>query len=79
MNKNLNFCQFKVLFKATNKFKNYFRFKDQVPETLPETNRHMKVRVSEHQSVSPRNGKPIKGTLSTSVRDHMYICDHQVA
>ena len=39
----------------------------------------MKVRVSEHQSVSPRTGKRVKGTLSTSVRDHMPDCDHRVA
>ena len=41
--------------------------------------RHMKVRISEHQGVSPRTGKPIKGTLSTSVRDHMLNCNHRVA
>ena len=29
-------------------------------------------------SVSPRTGKPVKGTLSTSVRDHMLVCDHKV-
>ena len=23
-------------------------------------------------------GKPVKGTLSTSVRDHMLVCDHKV-
>ena len=34
LNKNLKFCQFNVLLKATNKLKNYFRFKDLVPETL---------------------------------------------
>ena len=43
------------------------------------TYRHMKVRVSEHQGVSPRTGKRVKGTLSTSVRDHMLDCDHIVA
>ena len=42
------------------------------------TYRHFKVRVSEHQSVSPRTSKPVKGTLSTSVRDHMLVCDHKV-
>ena len=42
------------------------------------TYRHFKVRVSEHQGVSPRTGKPVKGTLSTSVRDHMLVCDHKV-
>ena len=43
------------------------------------TYRQMKVRVSEHQSVSPRTGKRVKGTLSTSVRDHMLDCAHRVA
>ena len=35
-------------------------------------------RFSVHQGVSPRTGKPVKGTLSTSVRDHMLVCDHKV-
>ena len=39
----------------------------------------MKVRVSEHQVVSPRTGKRVKGTLSTSVRDHILDCDHIIA
>ena len=39
----------------------------------------MKVRVSEHQGVSPRTVKLLKGTLSTSVRDHMLVCNHKVA
>ena len=42
------------------------------------TYRHFKVRVSEHQGVSPRTGKPVKGTLSTSVRDHVLVSDHKV-
>ena len=41
--------------------------------------RHMKVRVSEHQGVSPRTGKRVKGTLSTLVKDHMLNCYHTVA
>ena len=40
--------------------------------------RHLKVRVSEYQGVSPRKDKIIKGTVSTSVRDHMLECDHIV-
>ena len=77
--------------------KNYFSFKDVVPEPLRscqiynftcgscnasyigKTFRHMKVRVSEHRGVSPRTGKHLKGTLSTSVRDHMLDCNHVVA
>ena len=43
------------------------------------TYRHMKVRVSEHQGVSPRTGKRVKRILSTSVRDHMLNCEHTVA
>ena len=39
----------------------------------------MKVRVSEHHGVSPRTGKRVKDTLSTSVRDHVLSCDHTVA
>ena len=37
-----------------------------------------KVRVIKHQGVSPRAGKPVKGTLSTSVRGYMLVCDHKV-
>ena len=39
----------------------------------------MKIRVSERQGVSPRAGKHLKETLSTSVRDHMLDCNHLVA
>ena len=38
----------------------------------------MKVRVSENLGVSARTGKRVKGTLSTSVRDHILNCDHTV-
>ena len=44
---------------------------------IGKTYRLFKVRVSEHQGVSPRTGKPVKGTLSTS-RDHTLVCDHKV-
>ena len=43
------------------------------------TFQHLKVRVSEHQGVSPWTGKIVKGTLSISVCDHMLECDHIVA
>ena len=39
----------------------------------------MKVRVSEHQVVSSRTGKRVKGTLPTKVRDHLLNCDRAVA
>ena len=42
------------------------------------TYRHFKVRVSEHQGVSLRTGKPVKGALSTSVRNRMLVCDYKV-
>ena len=45
---------------------------------IGKTFRHTKVRVSEHQGVSPQTGKHLKGTLSTSVRDHMLDCNHIV-
>ena len=38
----------------------------------------MKVKVWEHQGVSPGTGKHLKGTLSTAVRDHMLDCNHIV-
>ena len=97
ISKRLKFCKLKIILQTGNRLKNYYRFKDRVPETLQsnfvykfkcgsckasyygKTYRHMKVRVSEHQGVSPRTGKRVKGTLSTSVRDHMLNCDHTVA
>ena len=97
LHKRLPFCKVKIIFKTSNRLKNYFSFKDVVPEPLRscqiynftcgscnasyigKTFRHMKVRVSEHQGVSPRTGKHLKGTLSTSVRDHMLDCNHVVA
>ena len=39
----------------------------------------MKVLVSEHEGMSPRTGERVKGTLNTSVRDHMLNYDHTVA
>ena len=45
---------------------------------IGKTYRHLKARVSEHQGVSPRTGKPVKCTLSTSVKDHMLVCDNKV-
>ena len=45
---------------------------------IGKTYRHLKVRVSEHQGVSPRMDRPVKVTLSTSVRDYMLVCDHKV-
>ena len=37
----------------------------------------MKVCVLRHQGASPRTGKKVEGTLSTSVRDHMLNCNHK--
>ena len=45
---------------------------------IGKTYRHFKAKVSEHQGVFLRMGKPVKGTISTSVRDHMLVCDHKV-
>ena len=46
--------------------------------SIGKTDRQFKVRVSEHQGVSPRACKSVKSTLSTSVRDHMFACNHKV-
>ena len=96
MSKHMKFRKLRVTFQNNNRLKNYFRFKDFVPEALRssliykfscgsctasyigKTYRHFKVRVSEYQGVSAITGKPVKGTLSTSVRDHMLVCDHKV-
>ena len=40
--------------------------------------RHLKVRISEHQGVSFRTSKIVKGTFSTSFHDHVLECDHIV-
>ena len=39
----------------------------------------MKVWVSEQHGISPRTGKRVKGTLSTSFSDQMFSFDHTVA
>ena len=45
---------------------------------IGKTYTHMKVLVSENQAVSPRLFKKLlKGTLSTSIRNHILIYDHQ--
>ena len=46
---------------------------------IGKTFRYMKVSVLEHQGISPRTGKHLKGTLPTSVGDHMLDCIHIVA
>ena len=92
----MKFCKLRVIFQTYNRLRNYFHFKDSVPETLQsdliykfscgsctasyigKTYRHFKVRVSEHQGVFPRTGKPVKGILSTSLRDLILVCDHKV-
>ena len=85
LHKRLPLCKVKIAFKASNSSKNYFRFKDAVPEPLRScqiynftcgscnasyTFRHMKVGVSEHQGVSPRTGKGLKGTVNLRERSH---------
>ena len=45
---------------------------------IGKTFRHMKVRVLEHQGASPQTGEHLKGTLSTSIRDHMLDYKHIV-
>ena len=40
------------------------------------TQRHFKVRVSEHMGVSACKGKNLKSTKDSAVRDHMLICNN---
>ena len=47
-------------------------------DSTGKTYRHFKVRVPEHQGVSPRTGEPVKSTLFTFVRDHMLVCNDKV-
>ena len=88
LHKSLPLCKVKIAFKASNSLKNYFRFKDAVPEPLRscqiynftcgncnasyigKTFTHMKVGVLEHQGVSPRTGKHLKGTANLRERSH---------
>ena len=97
LHRRLPFCKVRIALKTSSRMRNYFSFKDVVPEPLcscqiynvacgrcnasyiGKTFRHMKVEVSEHQGVSPRTDKHLRGTLSTSVRDHMLDCNHMVA
>ena len=98
LHKRLPFCKVRIVFKTSNRLRNYFSFKDVVPEPpepscqiynftcgscnasyIGKSFRHMKVRASEHQGISPRTGKHLKGTLSTTVRDHMLDCNHMVS
>ena len=82
MNKHMKFCKLRVIFQRNNKLQNHLRFKDPVPETW-QSNLIYKFlcrscTASEHQGVFPRTCKPVEGTLPTSVRDHMLICDHKI-
>ena len=102
LHRRLPFCKVRIVFKTSNRLRNYFSFKDVVPEPvrscqiynftfgscsasyIGKTFRHQVSKeprkvTKEHQGVSPRTGKHLKGTLSTSVRDHMLDCNHMVA
>ena len=94
ISKRLKFCKLKIIFQSVNILKIYFRFKivflkpcnltlsnglSAEAEQLPITYKDMKGRVSEHQVVSPRTGKRVKGALPTIVMDHLLHCDREVA
>ena len=42
------------------------------------TFRYFKLRYSEYKVVSSRRDKLVKGALSTTVRNHILVCDHKV-
>ena len=97
LQKYLPFCKVKTVFKTSNRLRNYFSFKDVVPEPLRSCQmynftcrscsasyfgksfRHMEVNVSEYQGVSLRRVKHLRGTLSISVRVHMFDINRIVA
>ena len=91
MNKYIKFCKLRVIFQINNRLKkdfvpetspsgliHKFSCRNCTASYIGKTYRHFKVTVSEHQGVSPRIGKPVKGTLPASARDHMLACDHKV-
>ena len=55
-----------------------FKWRSFTASCYKNTYKHMKVPMSEHQDVSPKTGKLVKATLSTSVREHMLNCNHVV-
>ena len=80
-NRLLNYFRFKVCVPETSQSNFVYKFKygSCTACYYGKTYRHMKVRVSEHQGVCPKTSKQVKGTLSTSVRDHMLNCNQTVA
>ena len=90
LHKRLPFCKVNIVFKTNFSFKDVpeslrscqihnFTSGSWNASYIGKTFRHMKVRVSEHQGVSPRTGKHLKRPLSASVRHHMLDCNHVVA
>ena len=97
LHKRLLFYKVEIVFKISNRLKDYFNFKNVVPEPLPSYEiynltcessngsyigknfSYLKAKDLEHQGISPRTSKHLKGTLSTSVRDHIRNCNHVVA
>ena len=60
-------------------FVSKLKYRNYTASYYGKTYRHMKVRISKRQGVSPRTGEGFKGSLSTSVIDCMLNCDHRVA
>ena len=90
LRKHLPFFQVKIVFKTSNHLTNSFSFKDVVPEPLHSCQiynftcgscnaSYTGKTFRQHQGVSPQKSKHSKGTLSTSMRDHMVDCNHVVA
>ena len=79
-NKLRNYFRFKYFVPETLRSSLIYKFscRSCTASYIGKTYKHFKVKVSEHQGVSPRTGKPVKGALSSSVRDQMLVCDHKV-
>ena len=59
-------------------FINKFSWGSSTASYIGKTYWHFKVRASEHHGVFPRIGKPVKGTITTFIRDLMLVYDHKV-
>ena len=79
-NRLMNYFRFKDCVPETLQSNFVYKFKPGscTASYYSKTYRHMKVRISEQQGVSPRTGKRVKGTLSTSARETMLNCNHTV-
>ena len=83
ISKRLKFCKLQIIFQTSNRLKNYFRFKDRVPETL-QSNFVYKFKcgscTASYYGKTYRHMKVrVSEQQGVSVSDHTLDCDHRVA